>query len=63
VANEVGKARDVNPFLTELCIEVMAIEKLGPRRLERRAREGDSPVLIPAILMYSLILMSHALWE
>jgi hypothetical protein len=63
VANEVGKARDVNPFLTELCIEVMAIKKLGRSCLERHAREGDSPVLVPAILKYSLNLMSHALWE
>ena len=63
MANEVGRARDVNPFLTELCIEVIAIEKLGRRCLERHAREGDSPVLIPAILMYSFNLMSHALWE
>lgn len=63
MANEVGKARDVNPFLTELCIEVIAIENLEGRCLERHAREGDSPVLIPVILIVSYYLMSHALWE
>ena len=44
MANEVGRARDANPFSTELYIGASASETLEERRLERRAREGDSPV-------------------